>query len=411
MAKRIVCSECGAAVVLDGAKERKTCIYCGSRLDLSATSETTVKEDVAAASRDAARFQNSLMADFNGQKISITDLWNSLTSNSAMTKEKKITFQKNLKKQIRFCVDAYRNMTDEAKYELGDFCCAQMESIIDFRLKNNLDYLEDLDEIDALIKKQEYDRKARGIFQIKAILTITKRIKRIRARRAVMCYMYSVRAMETITRSYNSKIEPLKAEYKAVAASSFSIRKNLKDKINSLELEQKREIESLGMKKVTKEYNRYVKKFKIDKVDPLQGFMQESKGYVPQKKVEETSTVEDTKPAEKPIEKPIEKPVEKPKDDYSAMSIVDLLDALNESLNKLNSNITRSETERCKKIKAALASHLSELNSDQQLYLNAVLSSVDMVFQNEQPLFMSTVLKTMIGNVSMQSNTLKSKLS
>ena len=169
------------------------------------------------------------------------------------------------------------------------------------------------------------------------------------------------------------------------------------------------------MKKVTKEYNRYVKKFKIDKVDPLQGFMQESKGYVPQKKVEETSTVEDTKPAEKPIEKPIEKPVEKPvekpKDDYSAMSIVDLLDALNESLNKLNSNITRSETDRCKKIKVALASHLSELNSDQQLYLNAVVSSVDMIFQNEQPLFMSTMLKTMIGNVSMQSNTLKSKLS
>jgi len=279
------------------------------------------------------------------------------------------------------------NMSDDVKYELGDFICAQMESIIRFKIQNKIKYIEELDEIDALISKQEYDFKARGLLQIKAKIIIWKRIKRIKARRAVLLYDHVLQATEDITKEYNSKIEPLKSEYAATAVTAFGIRKNLKEKIESLELAKKRKIDELGAKKATKAYNKVVRKYKIDHTCILEEPMEE---YVP---------VQRTAPK-----------TDKPQIDYSAMSTLKLIEALNESINKLNTSITRSETDTCKNIKAALESRSADMNDEERAYLNAILMSVNMIFSNEHPAVMSAMIKNVIGNISMQSNNLKNKL-
>lgn len=382
MQKRIKCSICGANIIV-GNVVKDTCNYCGSLLDLSGANEVEIAPNIAAAAKDAVSFQKSLIAEVNGQKASIVDMWDSLTSNRNIPKDKIINFFKNLKTRINFCIEAYQNMSDDVKYELGDFACEQMVSMIKFKIKNKLNYLEELDEIDALIKQQEYDFKARGLFQIKAKIIIWKRIRRIKARKAVLLYDYVMQATEEITQEYNSKIEPLKSEFSATAASAFAIRKKLKEKIDSLELAKKREIDALGIRKATKAYNKCIRKYKIDHATVIE------------------KPVEDFVPTKRPESAAV---------DYSAMPLVQLIDALNASIEKLSKGITKSECDTCKAIKAAMEARGMDMSDEERMYLNAVVSSVNMIFSNEHPAVMSTVISTMRGNISMQTANLKAKL-
>ena len=383
MNKRIKCSECGANIVV-GKVEKNTCNYCGSLLDPTSAKEVEVTSAVSSAAQDAISFQKSLIAEVNGQSASIAEMWQSLVSNRNIPKEKLINFFKNLKTRINFCIEAYQNMSNDVKYEIGDFICEQMVSMIRFKIKNKINYLEELDEIDALIKQQEYDFKARGLIQISAKIIIWKRIRRIKARRSVLLYDYVMQATEEITKDYNSKIEPLKSELSATAATAFSIRNNLKEKIKSLELAKKRDIDALGAKEATKEYNKYVRKFKIDHSTPIEDPIEE---FVPTKRPEAENKI-----------------------DYSAMSTIDIVDALIASINKLNVSVTRSEAENCKEIKAALDARAADLSNEARMYLSAVTMSVNMLFSNEQPAVMAAMIKNLGGNIINQANNLKANL-
>ena len=279
-------------------------------------------------------------------------------------------------------------MSNEVKYELGDFICEQMVSMIRFKNKNKISYFEELDEISALIKKQEYDFRARGLFQIKAKIVIWKRIGRIKARRALLQYDYVLQAIEEINKEYNSKIEPLRSELSATAATAFSIRKNLKASIDSLEQFKKSEIDALGAKEATKEYNKYVKKFKIEHEPTVE------------EEVEEFVPTASSNGAANQAQKV----------DCSSMPDIELLDALGASINKLNAGVTRGECDNCKAIKAALEARSFDLSDEERMYLNAVVMSVNMIFSNEQPAVMSAMIKNVSGNLLMQLNNLKAKL-
>ncbi|MBO5945227.1 MAG: hypothetical protein J6Q69_01335, partial [Clostridia bacterium] len=176
MAKKFLCTECGATNVYKDIVSDK-CNYCGAIIE-SQGSEIIVSNDVKQAALDATSFQKSLIVEINGQKASITDMWESLVSNRAKGQDSLIKFCRNLNVRIRFCIEAFQNLSDEAKYEVGDFICTQMESIMKFRVKHKVIYLDELDDINAMIEKQMYDLKGRGIFQFKAKSVIKKRIKR-----------------------------------------------------------------------------------------------------------------------------------------------------------------------------------------------------------------------------------------
>ena len=199
-----------------------------------------------------------------------------------------------------------------------------------------------------------------------------------------MLYDYVMQSTEEITKEYNSKIEPLKSELSATAATAFSIRNNLKEKIKSLELAKKRDIDALGVKLATKEYNKYVKKFKID----------------------HTSIIEE--PVEEFI--PVKRPETENKIDYSAMSSIELVDALIGSINKLSTSVTRSESENCKAIKVALDARAADLSNEARMYLSAVTMNVNMIFANEQPAVMAAMIKNVSGNILTQANNLKANL-
>lgn len=385
MSKRIRCSECGASIVV-GKAAKGTCNYCGALLDMNNLQEITISPDVDSAAKDATSFQKSLIAEVNGRSASIVEMWQSLTSNRNVAKEQLINFFKNLKTKINFCIEVYKNLSDDAKYEVGDFICEQMESMIRFKIKNKINYIEELDEIDSLIKKQEYDSKARGLFQIKAKIVIWKRIRRIRARRAVLLYDYVIQAVEEITKEYNSKIEPLKAEFSATAATAFSIRKNIKERIQSLEIAKKRDIDALAVKQATKQYNKYVKKFRIDHTTSIESSDEE---YVPSKRNVAAA---------------------KPEIDYSSMPSLELVDALLASIEKLKGSFTRSECDNCKQIKTALEARAADLNDEARMYLNAVVMNTNMIFANEQPAVMTAMIQSVSGNIFMQANNLKAKL-
>lgn len=388
MIKKFLCSECNAVNVYDEANVKDKCNYCGSIIDLS--NEATQFEGVSQASLDASSFKKSLDAEINGQKASIVDMWESLVSNRAMSEDKMVTFCKNLKVRIRFCIEAYQSLSNEAKYELGDFICTQMESLIKFRIKHKLVYLDDLDDIDALISKQEYERKARGVFQFKAKFIIKKRIKRIKARRAVLLYDYVTQATKEITEQYSSKIEPLQSEFNATAMTAFGRRKELKEKINSYELAKKRALDSLGAKAIIKAYNKTVKKFKIKHENDM---IKKLNDYVP-KQIPVTKKVVD----------------ESTKINYTVMSTAELIDELLMSLNNLKKSVTRSELEKMKEINAALVGKSGEMKAENQPYLNAVTMSVNMIFSNEHPAVIDTMINNLSGNIIAQANTLKSKL-
>ena len=388
MSKRIRCSECGATIIL-GKVQKNTCNFCGSLLDLNNAHEIKVSADVHSASQDATSFQKSLIADVNGQTASIVEMWQSLISSRNIKKEQLFNFFKNLKTRINFCIEVYQNMSDDAKYEVGDFICEQMESMIKFKFQNKINYIEELDEIDTLINKQEYDFKARGIFQIKAKIIIWKRIARIKARKAVLLYDYVMQSTEAINKEYNSKIEPLKSELSATAASAFSIRKSLKERIGSLELEKKHKIDELGIKEATKNYNKYVKKFKIEHTPIVEDQVEE---FIPRKQSNSNSNQKPTLI------------------NYAEMPLTEVVDALNASIEKLKASITRSECDNCKAIKTALETRASEFSDEARTYLSAVIMSVNMIFSNEQPAVMTAMIQNVSGNIIMQINNLKSKL-
>ncbi len=389
MSKRFKCSECGASIIAKKTT-KNSCNFCGALLDLNNTQEIKISADVNSAAKEATSFIKSLEADVNGQKASIVEMWQSLTSNRNITKDKLINFFKNLKTQINFCIEIYQNMSDDVKYEVGDFICEQMVSMIRFKIKNKISYLEELDEIDTLIEKQKYDFKARGLFQIKAKIIISKRIQRMSARRAVLLYDYVMQSTEEITKDYNSRIEPLKSEYSSTAKTAFAIRKSLKEKIESLELEKKRDIDALGVKEATKAYNMYVKKFKIDHTAIIEDPVEE---FVPSNHVGNAS-----------------KP-EVAKIDYMTMPLIDVINALDVSINKLKTSITRSECDNCKAIKAAMESRANEIGEAARPYLNSITMSVNMLFSNEQPAVMAAMIQNISGNILMQSNSLKGELS
>lgn len=181
----------------------------------------------------------------------------------------------------------------------------------------------------------------------------------------------------------------MKAEYAATATSAFSIRKNLKAKIDSLELARKRDLDSLGIKEATKEYNKCVKKFKIDHTTILEDPIEE---FIPTKRSGSAAKQE------------------KAQIDYSAMSSIELIDALNASIAKLKTSITRSECDTCKAIKAALEARANEMSDEARMYLNAIMMSANMIFSNEHPAVMSAMIQNVSGNILMQSNNLKTKL-
>ena len=139
MSKRIRCSECGATIIL-GKVQKNTCNFCGSLLDLNNALEIKASADVHSASQDAISFQKSLIADVNGKTASIVEMWQSLTSNRNIKREQLFNFFKNLKTRINFCIEVYQNMSDDAKYEVGDFICEQMESMIKFKFQNKINY-------------------------------------------------------------------------------------------------------------------------------------------------------------------------------------------------------------------------------------------------------------------------------
>ena len=394
MNKKFLCSICNAENISKIGTLRKTCNYCGSLLDLSSNSEIALPENVINASQSAESFLKSLVADVNGKKASITDMWYSLLSNNAIKEEQIITFYKNLKNRIRFCIDTYNNLSDEVKYELGDFVCTQMDSIIRFRMKHKFIYLEELDEIEALINKQKYERKTRGIFKIGDIIVITKKIWRIQARRNVLLHDYVEHMSKEIIERYNAKIEPLQNEYNTVAVSAFSIRKNLKDKINSLELLKKRELEALDIKNVTKKYNKSVKRYKIEHENMLISSREDS--------INASFTTQQTNVANNATTVKI---------DYSAMPLRDIADEIINCINNLSKAITRSEVDKLKELKSALLSNSNGLNSETRLYLDSIVQSINMIFTNEQPTVMGVMINNLKSTVLSHIETFKSKLS
>ena len=67
----------------------------------------------------------------------------------------------------------------DIKYEIGDFTCEQIESIIRFREENYFTYIEELDAIEAAKKQCEYDLGAKGFFDFKGKKVLKNKINRI----------------------------------------------------------------------------------------------------------------------------------------------------------------------------------------------------------------------------------------
>ena len=144
--KRLGCPSCGANLVLGQDNGTAKCRYCGADVvlteDLKKTAQTTISDEVVKASKSAISFMNSLMVEIKGQRANIAEMWNSLISNPDMGIVQATQFYKNFKTQILFCINVYKELSSDVKYEIGDFICAQMESIINFRTENYFIYLE-----------------------------------------------------------------------------------------------------------------------------------------------------------------------------------------------------------------------------------------------------------------------------
>ena len=88
--KKLLCTECGAINIFEDSNMSDKCNYCGSILDMA--NFEVVQDDVKQAAMDATSFKSSLIAEINGQKASIADMWESLLSNSSIGEDKMIAF-------------------------------------------------------------------------------------------------------------------------------------------------------------------------------------------------------------------------------------------------------------------------------------------------------------------------------
>lgn len=384
MAELFLCPSCGAR--LNPINNVAECAYCGNVYNDVKPQAAPRGNEIESAAKDAISFTRSLNVEINGNVASITDIWHNLINDRSKGVDSLIRFYKNLKSHILFCIEAYEKLPDDVRYELGDFICAQMESIIKFREEHYFVYLDELDAIDAYINQLVYDLGSRGIFDFKGKRVIKNKIARANARKVIVLYDYSMQAMEKIVAEYNTKIEPLKEEYNATARTAVARRKELKLAIDSLEMERQREIAKLNITERTKNYNKVIKKFNIKHTDFLAVKREERKPVAA-------------------------KPAEKEKIDYSAMSILELVEAVEISVEKLERGITRGEADHCKQLIKELGTRAPKLATEENGYARGIVMMLESVFKNEHPAVMKAVLDNALSVIKTNIASLKGKLS
>lgn len=397
--KRLGCPSCGANLVLGQDNGTAKCRYCGADVvlteELKKTAQTTISDEVVKASKSAISFMNSLMVEIKGQRANIAEMWNGIISNPDMGITQATQFYKNLKTQILFCINVYNELSSDVKYEIGDFICAQMESIINFRTENYFIYLEELDEIDALIRKLNHDYGARGFFEFKRKRAIKAQIARIDARKVVVLYDYKNLLLDKIVSKYNTKIAPIKEELNSTTA--LKRKKELKNTIDWLENQKKVEIDSLGLKELTKEYNKVVAKYNIQHEDLLQKEIISERQKIKEDQIRKAETKQQQVVAEQI--------------DYSKKDTISILDEISVSLDKLAVGITKSEIENAKALVNELSQRLNSFNQEAMMYCNAVIMSMNLILDKEgQPSVFKATLQAMASNTKMQINNLKLKI-
>lgn len=397
---KTTCPFCGAKLFYEGAVAEVYCNYCGVQVALTDAVQVsdTMAIDMQKWARDAISFSKSLEVSVDGNKYALTDLWHSLVSNKSVTKDKLTQFYKNFKKQIVFCIGVYELLSQETKYELGEFVCAQMKEIIKFRDENSFIYLEELDEIATYRTKLEYDFKGTGLFNIKAKLLIHKKLNRIKARKAILEYDYAIKQMAKIQEKYNAKIEPIKQTYQETAKTAFSRRKDLKMQMDNLEQQKQVEIRRLGIDVLTKEYKKVVRKYKIKHKDWIEEKMSA------QQKGEEVFLTTDVLKTNGPNKT-------ETKNSYADMSVMQLIDALAMAVDKLKAGVTMGEINRCKEAVMELAKKKVEAPADAGVYIDAVVMQVNMVVDKKQPVMIKAVLDSVYDNIKMQINNVKMQIS
>lgn len=398
MVEKLSCPSCGANLTVGKSSGEVKCGYCGASITiteaLKSNSQIANSAEIEKSAKSAISFLNSLNVEVKGQRASLVEMWNSLVSDNSIGLDKLTQFYKNIKTQILFCIQAYNRLSEEVKFEIGEFTCAQMESLIKFREENNFIYFDELDDIDAYISKLEYEYGARSFFEFKRRFLIKGQIARVKARRAIVLYDYTLKAVDRVVAKYNSYIEPIKSELNGT--SNHGRKKELKFKIESYENTKKAEIERLGLKEITKEYNKVIKKFKIEHEDIL------GKEVIQSKEVGGVEVPVETKKEETP----------KQEINYSEMTVENVLDGLLSSLDKLAVGVTKSEIEHCRKLVNELTVKSGKFSQDCTIYCSAIVQSINMILDKEgQPTVLKTMMQTLGGNAKMQINTLKGKLS
>ncbi len=389
MFEQITCPSCGANLTVNADQRSAKCGYCGNVYNDPKPTKPANSNELEQAAKDAISFVNSLNIEVKGQRATITDLWNAYITNSQFTLADVIQFYKKYKPQILFCINAYDKLSDDIKYEIGDFVCSQIESMIRFREENNFVYIDELDTIEAYLKQLQYDLGARGIFDFKGKKVIKEKMKRVTARKTVVLYDYAMKAMNLIVEAYNSKIAPLQDEYNSTARSALARRKELKFQIDSLEIEKKAQIDKLLISQRTKDFNKVVKKYNLKHEDLL----------IQNRRAFDRSTYVPKTPVEK-----------KPEIDYSAMTTKEVAQGIDISLEKLVKGFTTSEVENCKKLVDELASRGSTMSQEASVYLNAVMMSIQVLFANENPAVMKAMLPNVKMNTKMQLTNLINRL-
>ena len=384
MAELFLCPSCGAR--LNPINNVAECAYCGNVYNDVKPQAAPRGNELESAAKDAISFTRSLNVEVNGNVASITDMWHSLINDRSKTVDSLINFYKKLKPHILFCIEAYEKLSDDVRYELGDFVCAQMESIIKFREEHYFVYLDELDEIEVYINQLTYNLGACGFFNFMAKRVIKGKIARANARKVIVLYDYSMQAMEKIVAEYNTKIEPLKEEYNATARTAVARRKELKFAIDELEVKKQKAIDRLCIAERTKNYNKVIKKYNIKHTDFLAV----------------------KREARKPV---AAKPAEKEKVDYSAMSILELVEAIEISVEKLERGITRGEADHCKQLVKELSTRAPKLATEENAYARSIVMMLESVFKNEHPAVMKAVLDNSSSIIKTSIVSLKGKLS
>ncbi|MBQ9103785.1 MAG: hypothetical protein IJY57_01705 [Clostridia bacterium] len=396
MVKRIACPSCGASLKIEEGKSGANCCYCGSQIVYSQAKEV-VSSGATQDELTAVSFMNSLIIEVKGQRASIADLWDSIMNNKNYGEVELFKFYKNYSKRILFCLNIYKKLSPEVKYEVGDFICAQMNSIINFRVKHALFYSEELDELKVYREKLKYEYGSIGFFDFKKKLLHKKKLDRVAARESIIIYHDAMYALSKIVKDFDNRKVVLQEEYDATPKTAFARRKALKDKINGLEKAKKYEMDRLCIAGKTKEYNKYVKKYNINPVDMLK----EEAGIIDEP-IQTTSTQKAvTKAAKKVESQPVVEKI-----NYNELSLNDLLTKLEGSLNILAKGAVQSEINNCKEIGNALAQQ-GGLDNTARVYLSAITMSINMMFQNSNPTIMKAMITNTTPNIKMQINNLR----